>query len=210
MTDHKASNIALDEFTTNVPPGWRPGIKGYSYRDYSDKLKLWWRIKGTDDDAKAAALVVSRLQGSPYKMAMKLRLVRNGVTYEGDDAICLPATAAVIDPISGETVPAEPSGLQVILTRLRNDHRLHDHDEQTEAMDEFFDIRQNNRDLITYLTAFEFAYDEASAKAGLEINLNGRTALLLRRSNLSRKMIDDVLLKADGDMQRYHEITRIL
>ena len=209
-SDSRGSHVALDEFTTFVPPGWKPGTRGYSFRAYSEKLKLWWRIKACEDEGKAAALVVSRLQGTPYKMALALRIHRDGIVYEGDDAICLPSVAAGTDPITGAIVDAQPSGLQTILAKLRQEHRLHDHDEQQELMDAFFDLRQHNRDLTTFLTDFEFSYDEASARAGLEINAHGRTALLFRKSNLSKGLIEDVLLKVDGDCSRYTDIVAIL
>ena len=99
---------------------------------------MWWRIKNTEDESNAAALVVSRLQGSPYRMALAMRIVRDGVTYEGDDAICLPSVSAGIDPVSGVPFDAQPSGLQTLLAKLKVDHRLHDHDEQQEVMDAFF------------------------------------------------------------------------
>ena len=210
-SDARGSHVALDEFTTFVPPGWRPGIKGYSFRAYSEKLRLWWRIRAQEDDGKAAALIVSRLQGTPYKMAMALRITRDGIVYDGDNAIVLPAVAAgTIDPLTGNALEEQPSGLQVILGKLRVEHRLHDHDEQQELMDAFFDLKQHNRDLTTFITDFEFAYDEASARAGLEINSSGRTALLFRKSSLTKRMIDDVLLKVDGDSSRYADIVAIL
>ena len=30
----------MDEFTTTVPPGWRPGMEKYPLRMYTDKLKM--------------------------------------------------------------------------------------------------------------------------------------------------------------------------
>ena len=35
------SNLNLEAFTKYVPPGWRPHIKGYTFRRYQQKLKLW-------------------------------------------------------------------------------------------------------------------------------------------------------------------------
>ena len=66
----------LDYMDEKVPPGWAPGIPNYRFVDYEAKLDLWlmrYRIAGNDGNQEGLA-VASRLQGAPWKLAMKMRL----------------------------------------------------------------------------------------------------------------------------------------
>ena len=210
MESGRVGQIALDEYTQFVPPGWKPGIKGYSFKNYQEKIDIWMRIKNTDDNSKAAALIISRLQGEPYQTALTFKVQRGENTYVSTAAICLKEQEAVAASHGTAAVPAYPSGLSLFMAKLQEDYRLHDHDEQMLAMDAFFDLKQRQLDLNRYITEYERLYDEASTKAGLNINDNGRTTLLLRGSNLHSKKIDELLLKIDGDMSKYKELTTIM
>ena len=64
--------------------------------------------------------------------------------------------------------------------------------------------------LLQYITQFKLKYEEAELKATLNLNEVGRTHLLLKRSGLPEKYIDDLKLKIDGDLSKYEEIVAIL
>ena len=34
--------IPIDEYTTTVPPGWKPGMEDYPLTTYQDNLQMWW------------------------------------------------------------------------------------------------------------------------------------------------------------------------
>ena len=86
--EHRTGTLDLEEFTRFIPPGWKPGLKGYSFKKYSQRLKLWWRTKNItgcepgDVDTVAAGLVLGRLKGSAYKKGIEYRIARDGTVHE--------------------------------------------------------------------------------------------------------------------------------
>ena len=107
--------IPLDEYTRQCPPGWRPYVRSYSLITYEEKLRLWMRMTDIPGDCQGS-VVVGRLKGSAYRIAMKIRLRRqDGSMLYQDEAVNAPAQAE--DP--GQGLEATPSGLQQILADLR-------------------------------------------------------------------------------------------
>ena len=84
--------MSLDEFTKQVPPGWRPGLQRYSFRRYIQKLTLWWRFADVQEHS-AGLLIAARLQGLAFEIAVALRIECDGVVHTGDAALALPAIA---------------------------------------------------------------------------------------------------------------------
>ena len=107
--------LPLDEFTRSLPPGWKPGLHRYTFKQYEQLVKLWWRSKNVDDAAVAAILIASRLHDMPRRRALNFRANRNGVDYVGDDALVLPETR---DPQTQQVL--QPSGLTEFLRTLRD------------------------------------------------------------------------------------------
>ena len=104
MTDeHRTGSLDLEEMTRFIPPGWKPGLKGYSFKKYSQRLKLWWDTKNITGclpeqvDSVAAGLVLGRLKGSAYKKGIEYRINRDGTLHEGSEAIMLPEIPAYTD-----------------------------------------------------------------------------------------------------------------
>ena len=87
--DSGPGNLKLEEYNSRTPPGWRQGVPRYPYRLYMQKLRLWWRMTDLTEQ-QAGAAVASRLHGTPFQIAMRLRITREGVEYVGDDALILP------------------------------------------------------------------------------------------------------------------------
>ena len=195
----------LQEFTQRIPPGWKPGMREYTFRAFLTRLTLWWRCCDVVEEA-AGPLVASRLQGTAFELATKLRVVRHGTVFQGDAALALPAVAA--DPLTG--LDADVSGLAHLLRRLVQEFQMHDQDYSTVVLDRFFDMRRGQKDLMTYCTDFGMFYEEASSVAGLELNDVGKTYLFFKWSGLSQRRIDDLKLHVDGDMSRFNELKTLV
>ena len=65
----------MDEYSKNVPPGWKENIPGYSFKLYLEKLRLWDRITNVGE-AEKGPTIVGRLKGDAYQAAMGLSVVR--------------------------------------------------------------------------------------------------------------------------------------
>ena len=83
-------------------------------------------------------------------------------------------------------------------------------DTMTATLDHSFDFKRHNLSLQEYLNEFTLRYDDAETKTNLQINEIGKTHLLLRHSELSSKIIDDIKLKMNGDLSRYTEMSQLL
>ena len=133
-------------------------------------------------------------------MAMSFRLVRNGTTYVGDDAVALPT-----DTASGQT-----SGIRQFLDALKNNQELHDQDRAGVVLDAFLDIRRGQEDLLSFINNFSMAYEEAQEQAGLQMNSIGLSHIMLTRCGLPQKKVDDVLLHVGGDRSQYELIKSLI
>ena len=99
--------LPLDEYTRSCPPGWKPHMTNYPLRTFIEKLRLWKRQTELDE-AVQGPVVVGRLKGAAYRIAMKIRVRRqNGFELMGDEAVAAPAEPELVD-----STPACRSGLE--------------------------------------------------------------------------------------------------
>ena len=138
--DYVGKSLPLTEFTKFVPPGWAPNLQDYSFKSYLDRLQLWWRC--CDDsitESKSGPLVAARLVGKPFRIAIKLRVVRDGQLFVGDAALVLePRPEGTTDPTTGAPLPADISGLGHLLRELTKLFMIHDDDYNDLTLDSFF------------------------------------------------------------------------
>ena len=98
--------LPLEEFSRNVPPGWKPHQFNYPLRLYLEKLRLWLRTTDLDSGA-VGPTVVGRLKGSAYRVAMKIRAHRqHGEVLTGVAAIIAPSQDAGNGVHTGEPLPS--------------------------------------------------------------------------------------------------------
>lgn len=77
---------------------------------------------------------------------------------------------------------------------------LHPHDESTIVLGDFFDPAnqtQPRQDSVSFIQERDLEFGEAEEKAGLGMNNVARSHLLLARSGLPERIIDDLKLKVD-------------
>ena len=163
--------LALEDFSKTIPPGWKPHIRGYTFRKYMQKLRLWWRITDEDREERIGPLIVSRLKSTPFTQAMSFSIRRQGVTYRGDEAVSLPAVEA--DPVN--QIQAEHSGIRQFLDMMKNLYELHDQDRVGIVLDAYFECRRGNRELTAWIAQQEMAFDDAVEEGGLQMNAAGRS-----------------------------------
>eukprot|EP00959_Pyramimonas_sp_CCMP1952_P301564 6309377-Pyramimonas_sp.AAC.1 len=203
--DWKLPNT-LPEFTRYVPPGWKPGLPEYTFKNFLERLHLWWRITPITDE-EAGPLVASRLLDQAFEVAMHMRVDRNGQIYTGDAALALAKTDAVLDPHDGSVVvPENPAGVVHLIQRLKEAFEVHDQDKQGEILDRFWDTRRGSSSLQDFLLRFKQRYDEAESKAGLQLNDTGRTHLLFKWSGLPARRVADIKLHHNGDLTQFNQI----
>ena len=141
------SRMSLEEFTRQVPPGWRPGLRSYTFRQYIQKLRLWWRFAEIQE-RQAGPLIAARLGGLAFKKAMSLRLLRQETPgaaaqlYTGEQALGLDRQESQDDGYGNIIVPEDKSGAAHLLDLLRVSFEQHDQDGMVEALDKFFDHRR--------------------------------------------------------------------
>ena len=198
--------IPLDEYTRQCPPGWRPYVRNYTLNTYEEKLRLWMRMTDIPADCQGS-VIVGRLKGSAYRIAMKIRLRRqDGTMLYQDEAVNAPAEAEDVN----NALPATPSGLQQILADLRQAFGDDSQDLQAFHLDRLFDLHRGSHSLLDYLTAFKLRYEAAEEHAALNINHVGLTHLLLGKAGLAPRFMDDLMLKVDGDRGQFTEIYKLL
>eukprot|EP00959_Pyramimonas_sp_CCMP1952_P316375 6621781-Pyramimonas_sp.AAC.1 len=57
QADYDKGGLGLEDFTKNVPPGWKPNARGYTFRKYMQKLRLWWRITDEMSEERIGPLI---------------------------------------------------------------------------------------------------------------------------------------------------------
>ena len=202
--EHRSSLIPLTEFTRSIPPGWKPGLHNYPFKQYTKLLRLWWRSKNIDEDPVAAIIVAGRLQGTAHRRALNFRITRDGTEHIADNALVLPADHDI--PNHGDE---RPSGFTVFLAALAAEFGLHEQDATTKALDDFFECKRSG-DMLTYISDFQHVYEEAHDSAQLTVNDVCLSYLLLRGCGLPTAKIDDIKLKVNGDMSQYRQILALL
>eukprot|EP00435_Cladocopium_sp_Y103_P000209 s1993_g1.t1 len=199
-----SGSIPLQEYRRDIPPGWAPGNPSYSLREYFEKLRLWYRICGLEDE-HIGPMVAGRLYGRAAKVAMALRVRRPDGAYDvGDAALVRLAVDEVVDPTTGQVIQAHiPSGVQHLVQALRNVFGQQDHDMATQALERFFSLTRGKMSLAEYAVEFDTRLDEAHDRAGLGMNEVAKFYLFFKGSGLSNKAINDIKLQVQGDHSRF-------
>ena len=83
MTDElydPQTKLSLEHMTPNMPPGWKPNVKRYPFRQYHEKLEEWNLMRDPNMQwHKVGALIGSRLKGTASQFIKSLAF--NGVSY---------------------------------------------------------------------------------------------------------------------------------
>ena len=199
-----AGMIPLQEYRREIPPGWQPGDPAYPLKAYFDRLRLWYRIASLDDEL-IGPTIAGRLYGRAHRVAMPLRVPRPDGTFDlGDAALVRLEVDEVRDPGSGILLQAHiPSGVQFLTSALRAGQQ--DQDLATQSLERFFSLQRGRLSLQEYSVEYDARFDEASDRAGLQMNEVARFFLFFRGSGLSPKQIDDLKLQVQGDYTRFAE-----
>ena len=206
MNGPPSGSIPLQEFRRDIPPGWVPGDAAYPLRLYFDKLRLWYRVCNLDDEV-IGPLIAGRLYGRAAKVALSLRVPRpDGSVDTGDAALARLTVEEVRDLNSGAIIQNHiPSGVQFLTSALKAAFGQQDQDLATQALERFFAINRSKMTLAEYSVEFETRLDEASDRAGLQLNEVGKFFLFFKHSGLSAKTVDDIKLQVAGDYNRFQE-----
>ena len=200
--------IPLTEYRRDVPPGWQPGDSSYSLRAYLEKLRMWYRISSLEDEL-VGPVIAGRLYGRAHRVAVSLRVPRPDGTYDiGDAALVRLPVDEVRDPATNELLQEHiPSGVQYLVNALRAAFGQMDQDLATSSLEAFFGLTRhgNKLSLSEYSVEFDSRYDEASDRAGLQLNDVGKFFLWFRGSGLPSKTIDDIKLQVNGDFTRFND-----
>ena len=177
---------------------------------YQQKVRLWYHMTDLPETAIGSALA-GRLKGGAFRLAMKLRCTQqDGTVVTGDVALASPALPAYVDPNTGREYPETKSGVQHLLMSLDHAYGSHEQDMQTTSLDDFFGHVRGHSALMDYLTGFRLRYEEAEEMCGLQINAVGLSHLLLKHSGLPERLLDDIRLKVNGNLENFTEILGLL
>ena len=209
MADGPSSSggIPLHEFRREVPPGWAPGLPEYPLRTYFERLKLWYRVFDGQDEM-VGPLVAGRLQGKAQRLGMQLRLPRPDGSFDvGSDALVRLSVEEVRDPSDPSIVlqQAIPSGVQALCNALRDAFGLSDQELVSKAIEDFFEFKRGKLSLAEYSIEWEARLEEATTRAGLELNEVGKFYVFFRGAGLPSKFVDDIKLQLQGDLRRFQE-----
>ena len=205
-----SGTVPLQEYRRDIPPGWMPGNPQYPLREYLEKLRLWYRIAGVEDEM-IGPLIAGRLYGRASKLAMALRVPRpDGAMDVGDAALVRLAVDEVHDPATGQVLQHYiPSGVQFLINALRQAFGQQDQDLATQALDKFFGLSRGKMSLAEYSVEFEARFDEAHDRAGLVMNDVAKFYLFFKNSGLSNKTVDDIKLQVQGDYARFQDARQL-
>ena len=209
-----SGGIPLHEFRKDVLPWWCPGIPYYPLRLYFERLKLWYRLfKG--DDTLVGPMVGGRLQGKAQRQGMNLRLIKPDGTYDvGSDALVRLSVDEVRDPNDPRVILQNsiPSGVQALCNSLKEAFGLSDQEVVNRSIEDFFEFRRGSGNKLSfqeYSVEWDFRWEEAQTKAGLELNDVAKFYLFFRGSALPQKFTEDIKLQLQGDLRRFQD-TRTL
>ena len=185
------SGLPLNQFSRNVPPGWRPGNPKYPLKLYLQLLRLWWRQTELTE-AAAGPTMCGRLRGNAFQMALKIveeRLDLNiGATrpMTGDELLAQPSHDAWTNPTTGTVFDGAPAGATVLMNRLVQEYGMHVQDQNVAALEAFFTFERGSLTLSDYLTVWTLLFDDACVQTGLQVNNVGKSFMLLWKSGLSQ------------------------
>ncbi|CAE7420861.1 RE2 [Symbiodinium natans] len=207
MATPGGGGIPLHEFRKDVPPGWAPGIPDYPLRLFFERLKLWYSVYD-GDDTMVGPLVAGRLQGKAQRLGMQLRLPRpDGGVDVGSDALVRLSIEEVRDPYNPSVVLQQhcPSGVQALCNSLRAAFGVSDQEMVSRSIEDFMEFRRGKLSFSEYAVEWEIRLEEATARAGFEVNEVAKFYLFFRNSGLPAKLIEDIKLQVQGDMRRFIE-----
>ena len=224
MSENSHPNISLDAYTKFCPPGWEPHLAWYPLKNYRENLDLWGHLITDPDTGRVppmsyvGPLIIGRLRGSAKRLALKMTLTYPTEAYPEVAAelrgTTITGTAVIVFggiPENQSTgFPGMPSGLVHMLYEFEAAYGRDAQDVSGEAMDRFDACVRGNASLMDYITAHKIRYETAEEKAGYHINEIARTHRFLKGANLHKRFIDDVMLKVDGDRERFQEIVQIV
>jgi hypothetical protein len=201
-----SGSIPLQEYRREIPPGWKPNDPAYPLRSYFDRLRLWYCIANIPDET-IGPTIAGRLYGRAHRVAMSLRIPRpDGGHDTGDAALVRLEVGEVRDPNTGMVIQAHvPSGVQHLTAALRMAFGQQDQDLATQSLEKFFGLARGRLSLQEYSVEFDARFDEASDRAGLQMNEVARFFLFFKHSGLSSKQVDDIKLQVAGDFTRFAE-----
>ena len=65
--------IPIDEFSKSTPPGFKPGLEKYTFKQYVEKARLWLRLTDLPEHQWGPALA-GRLKDKAYRLAIRIKL----------------------------------------------------------------------------------------------------------------------------------------
>ena len=199
--------IPLQEFRRDCPPGWSPGLPDYPLRLFFDKLKLWYQIFDGADEL-VGPLVAGRLQGKAQRLALQLRLPRpDGGVDVGSDALVRLSVEEVRDPVNPAIIlqNAIPSGIQSLCNSLRDAFGFSDQELVSKSIEDFMEFRRGRMAFSEFSIEFDMRLEEATTRAGFEINDVAKFYLFFKAAQLPAKLVDDIKLQIQGDLRRFQE-----
>ena len=124
------TQLGIDQYNKDIPPGWRPGA--YPISEYEEYIKVWLRITTLDDD-KRGAVIFSRMELGALDLARRFSTKRwDNVSkterkIEGLDALCADKQDEVKDS-SGTTVlsAAKPARYLEFIQKLISKFKTED------------------------------------------------------------------------------------
>ena len=140
---------------------------------------------------------------------MNFRINRDGHLFVGVDALTLPRIDAVLDQHGNELQPLTEAGISTFINNLHQQYEIHDQDQQTAALDRFFETRRGNGQLSVYITNFRLHLQRAEELAGLNINAVAQSYVFLRWSGIPMRRQEDLKLQIAGDMARFEDLVNI-
>ena len=199
--------IPLHEFRKDVPPGWCPGLPDYPLRLYFERLKLWYQIYD-GEDTMVGPLVAGRLQGKAQRLGLTLRLPRpDGGVDIGGEALARLTVEEVRDPSDPTVILQQhvPSGVQALCNALKDAFGVSDQELVSRSIEEFFEYRRGKPSFQEYAIEWDCKLEEATTRAGLQINDVAKFYLFFRNSGLPAKFIEDIKLQLQGDLRRFQD-----
>ncbi|CAE7923898.1 Smok2b, partial [Symbiodinium necroappetens] len=199
--------IPLHEFRKDVPPGWCPGLPDYPLRLYFERLKLWYQIYD-GEDTMVGPLVAGRLQGKAQRLGLTLRLPRpDGTMDVGGEALARLTVEEVRDPADPTVIIQQyvPSGVQALCNALKDAFGVSDQELVSRSIEDFFEYRRGKTSFQEYAIEWDCKLEEATTRAGLQINEVAKFYLFFRNSGLPAKFVEDIKLQLQGDLRRFQE-----
>ena len=149
-----------------------------------------------------------RLQGKAQRLGMQLRLPRPDGSFDvGSDALVRLSVEEVRDPGDPSIVlqQAIPSGVQALCNALRDAFGLSEQELVSKAIEDFFEFKRGKLSLAEYSIEWDARLEEATTRAGLELNEVGEFYVFFRGAGLPSKFVDDIKLQLQGDLRRFQE-----